>query len=289
MNDIVTIQKIRQQIKHNKEKDKYMNKGTVYTNINDAVFFYDKIHSSKPYVSVLPRNHETLFLVTEGCMLYEKDNIKEKIFKGQLGYIARGSIDKSSAYECPFVSYIAVNFNFDRENSHPTQTLPFNTVCSTGIMYKYEKMFNTALNEYISDFPGKYSVCSGLLLQIIGLLINEHETDLQTVKKLKKIEKAVTYLKEHYYNADFQINELSHMVNLSEKQFRRLFFDVFGKKPYAFLREYRLNKAEVLLQNTAKSVSAIALQCGFADVYSFSHCFKSHYGMSPQNYRMLHK
>ncbi len=79
------------------------------------------------------------------------------------------------------------------------------------------------------------------------------------------------------------------MVHLSEKHFRRLFFDVFGKKPYTFLREYRLNKAEILLQNTAKSVSAIALQCGFADVYSFSHCFKVHYGMSPQNYRTLHK
>lgn len=271
------------------QMDDFMNKETVYMNINDSVFFYDKIHEGQPYVSVLPRNHESLFLVTEGTLLYEKDNIKEKIFKGQLGYIARGSIDKSSAYECPFVSYIAVNFNFDYENDFPTQTLPFDTVCSTGIMYKYEKMFNTALNEYISDFPGRCSICSGILLQIIGLLINEHKTDAQTVKKLKKIEKAVTYLKEHYYNADFKINELSRMVNLSEKQFRRLFFDVFGKKPYAFLREYRLNKAEILLQNTAKSVSAIALQCGFTDVYSFSHCFKTHYGMSLQNYRTLHK
>lgn len=252
-------------------------------------FFYDKIHEGQPYVSVLPRNHESLFVVTEGSLLYEKDNIKEIISKGQLGYIARGTIDKSSAYECTFVSYIAVNFNFDNENDFPTQTLPFDTVCSTGIMYKYEKMFNTALNEYISDFPGRYSVCSGLLLQIIGSLINEHEIDAQTVKELKEIEKAVTYLKKHYYNADLQINELSRMVHLSEKQFRRVFFDVFGKKPYAFLREYRLNKAEILLQNTAKSVAAIALQCGFADVYSFSHCFKTHYGMSPQNYRTQHK
>ena len=50
----------------------------------------------------------------------------------------------------------------------------------------------------------------------------------------------------------------------------------------------KINKAEILLLYTSKNISDIALQCGFCDIYSFSHCFKKHTGMSPREYRAAH-
>ena len=58
--------------------------------------------------------------------------------------------------------------------------------------------------------------------------------------------------------------------------------------PYAFLLDFRINEAKKLLKNTQNKLSDIALQCGFADLYSFSHSFKKNTGMTPSEYRQRH-
>ncbi|MEE1280533.1 MAG: AraC family transcriptional regulator [Oscillospiraceae bacterium] len=252
---------------------------------DDTVIFTDTLKKDSPYIAKKPRNHESLFFVTKGNLLYEKNKKTAVVCEGQVGYIARGSIDKSSAQSCDEVSYIAVNFCFDRQNAIPKKTLPFETLCSDGIVYNYEKQFKQALNGFLSKTPGYMAMCNGIILLILGQLYNEHnliETDLS---KMKRIEKAIEYLKQNYGNSDLKISNLADIVNMSEKHFRRMFLDVYKKTPYLFLQEFRINKAEILLLNTTKSISDIALQCGFSDVYSFSHSFKKHIGISPIKYR----
>ena len=92
-------------------------------------------------------------------------------------------------------------------------------------------------------------------------------------------------MKSNAGNTELQIFELSSISQMSEKNFRRIFKALYGQTPYAFLQKYRIEKAEILLIHTDKSISEIALSCGFSDVYSFSHCFKRHFGISPQGYR----
>ena len=76
----------------------------VYT--HDAVFFCDTLTYSTPYISNNPRNHDSLAFVTDGTLGYEKQGRTIQIKQGQIAYIAKGSIDKSSAYGCDAVSYI---------------------------------------------------------------------------------------------------------------------------------------------------------------------------------------
>lgn len=45
----------------------------------NAVFFEDSLKTGKPYISSGPRNHESLFFVTKGNLLYECDGIKEVV------------------------------------------------------------------------------------------------------------------------------------------------------------------------------------------------------------------
>ena len=72
---------------------------------------------------------------------------------------------------------------------------------------------------------------------------------------------------------------------MSDKNLRRIFSEVYHITPHEFLREFRINKAKILLLHTQETITNIALQCGFSDVYSFSHCFKSLIGISPKEYR----
>lgn len=257
----------------------------IYT--DDAVFFYDTLTYDKPYISSKPRNHDSLAFVTDGTLLYEKQGRTVPIKKGQVAYIAKGSIDKSSAYGCDAVSYIAVNFNFDGHTASSNRNLPFGTVCSGRNAYQYEKLFRKAVNEYSLGLPGSRMICGGILCQIIGLLYNDLAFDNSNYKTANQIAIALDYLNRNYSRSDLKISELAEITGVSEKHFRRLFFDIYKKKPHEFLRDFRLNKAEVLILNTSKSISDIAFQCGFSDVYSFSHCFKKNYGVSPTNYRKI--
>ena len=252
---------------------------------DDTLIFTDALKKDGPYIARAPRNHESLFIVTKGALLYERDGERHVVEKGQVGYIARGSIDKSSAYLCDEVSYIAANFRFDRESAAPVRTLPFHMLCSQGNAYNYEKLFSRACNCFLSKAPGYILVCNGIMLQIIGQLYSEHKTEHEDFIKNRRIEKAVQYLRENYGDPDFKINQLSELANMSEKHFRRLFFDLYRRTPYAFLQEFRIDRAEILLSNTEKSIADIALQCGFSDIYSFSHSFKTHTGLSPSKYR----
>ncbi len=248
---------------------------------DDTIVFVDTLKKNVPYIAKSPRDHESIFFVTNGTLLYEKKDTKEIIKKGQIGYIQKGSVDKSSAYLCDEVSYIAVNFSFDCDFS----VLPFKCLCSQGTLYEYEKLFGLARNHFDKETPGYMAICNGIIIQIIGYLYNEHKLDVGSLQKMHRLENAVEYINKHYDNADLKISDLANSISMSEKHFRRIFFDVYQKTPYTFLQEFRIQKAEILLSNTSKNISDIALQCGFCDIYSFSHCFKKHTGLSPSEYR----
>lgn len=104
-------------------------------------------------------------------------------------------------------------------------------------------------------------------------------------KKIKKIECAVGYIKQNYHRPDLKISDLVVLSGMSDKNLRRIFSEVYHITPHEFLREFRINKAKILLLHTQETITNIALQCGFSDVYSFSHCFKSLIGISPKGYR----
>ncbi|MEO6404316.1 MAG: AraC family transcriptional regulator [Ferruginibacter sp.] len=69
---------------------------------------------------------------------------------------------------------------------------------------------------------------------------------------------------------------------VSEFHFYRSFKIAFGVSPYKYVVSRRLDKAKLLLtSNTKKSITDIAYEAGFTDIYSFSRSFKKHFRHSP--------
>ena len=255
--------------------------------IKDAVFFKDSLKKGQSYIANRPRNHESLFVVTKGNLLYEKNGEKTIIPEGGIGYIEKGSCDVSGAYMCDEVSYIATNFFFGEAEEGAGGILPFKTLCSEGsLRYPYKSLFEKAPLRHSFGGGGSNYVAIGILLEIIGYVYNEYE-HLQggNLKKNKMIEEAVSHMKENFYDADFKIGTLSRLCGMSEKKFRRIFSGLYGQTPYEFLQRYRIDRAKFLLRNTYKPISEIAISCGFSDVYSFSHCFKRLEEVAPSQYR----
>lgn len=254
-----------------------------YTPPSRLVVFTDFLPENAPCIYREPRNHESLFFVTEGALQYEKNGVTEVVPLHHIGYIARGSRDVSGPYGCPVVRYIAVNFSFSREDE-AVPSLPFTTVCSQNTFTDYEPLFRAALDAYERREPGYQTLCYGLLLQIIGALYREQQ-QLAGEKALLRLRPAVTCLQERYADPELHIRDLAPICGITEVHLRRLFTALYGKTPFAFLQEIRIRHAQVLLRNTQKPVGEITLLCGFGDIYGFSHCFKRHTGQSPLHYR----
>ena len=74
---------------------------------------------------------------------------------------------------------------------------------------------------------------------------------------------------------------LADQVHVSRRQLARLFQAEFGQAPAEFVRTTRLRYGRWLLQNSAESVTEIALRIGFADCAHFIRQFSREFGMTP--------
>ena len=244
--------------------------------------FKHTLDYSNPYTATVPRNHESLFFVLNGNLVYEKQGKREIVKKGDVGYIERGSLDTSGAADLSGVTYIGVNFGFD-EGAAPL--LGLDTLCTKGFFSGYEELFKRLLKVYNAKMAGYLTVTKGILLQIIGMLYGEGSLTEKDIGKTKKIQKGIELIQKRFSDPDFKISEAAAASGLGTKQFRRLFFEAHGENPYAYLSGFRLEQGRLLLLNSSYGISDIAEMCGFSDVYGFSHSFKARFGLSPAKWR----
>jgi transcriptional regulator GlxA family with amidase domain len=85
------------------------------------------------------------------------------------------------------------------------------------------------------------------------------------------------------------IPALARAVGIARRQLERLFIRETGLSPGAFAAKMRVQYAEWLLTSTDRSLTEIALACGYADLAHFSRSYKSAYGMSPSAWREVYK
>ena len=75
--------------------------------------------------------------------------------------------------------------------------------------------------------------------------------------------------------------QLAISLGLSYSLFRRMFQAETGHAPLAYQLEVRISQARVLLEQTDLSVSEVASQTGFANVFYFSKMFSKRTGQTP--------
>jgi AraC-like DNA-binding protein len=83
----------------------------------------------------------------------------------------------------------------------------------------------------------------------------------------------------------FTMAQMAAELGYSEGHLRQRFRQKYEMSLGRFLQKVRLDKASAMLRNGDANVSAVALECGFDSVYSFSRAFKNGFGVSPRAYR----
>lgn len=78
---------------------------------------------------------------------------------------------------------------------------------------------------------------------------------------------------------------LARRADMSPHRFARVIKRLFGLSPTRFMTKTRIASACQLLRNSKRSISDIALSCGFYDHSAFTRAFRSATGVSPSQYR----
>jgi AraC-like DNA-binding protein len=81
------------------------------------------------------------------------------------------------------------------------------------------------------------------------------------------------------------IREIADYVALSSSHFSRAFKRSLGSSPNAYVTERRVERALRMMASTQKSLTEIALACGFSDQPHFTRSFRRVVGMSPGVWR----
>ena len=147
-------------------------------------------------------------------------------------------------------------------------------------------------DEFAAARPAHQLIITGLMAQFYAELVRSEVAQNIPVAEPDNIRRYAERIEDAFvtintrYQEDITLEELSEPCGMSPYYFCRIFKAVTGCSPVAYLNEYRISKAEILLRSSDIGISEIATAVGFSDVCYFSRCFKRLRGISPKQYRV---
>jgi len=90
---------------------------------------------------------------------------------------------------------------------------------------------------------------------------------------------------ERHLERPLSVAELARRVNLSVSRFAHLFHTELGRSPARYLRELRLDRARVLVEESTLSIKEIRAAVGINDPSHFARDFARRHGASPRKIR----
>lgn len=156
-----------------------------------------------------------------------------------------------------------------------TGGLKFN--CSPSVtQFITESLINNIEPTRLSIKASLYAVC------------NEYSKSVTLTDKSKSISKNIALITDYMeknHTKDIKLSDIGKLLGYDYHYVSRYFHSVFNMSFSEFLTLYRLETAVNLMEQSNKKIVEIAFESGFQSVRSFNDCFKSHFKMSPTEYK----
>ncbi|HMA96121.1 MAG TPA: AraC family transcriptional regulator [Polyangiaceae bacterium] len=111
-------------------------------------------------------------------------------------------------------------------------------------------------------------------------MTNQHRSEY-----LRRIHRAQDFIEQHLAEP-LPLEAIAQAAMFSPYHFHRVFTSVVGETLYQFVLRLRLEKAACqLVQNPEKSITAIAIDCGFSSSATFARAFKACYDVNASEWR----
>ena len=114
--------------------------------------------------------------------------------------------------------------------------------------------------------------------------MHDKQTQLRAEYQFR-INRVLDYI-EANLGSNLTLAELAEVALFSPYHFHRLFRAMVGETPNQFVQRVRLEKAAaLLLNNRARAVTEVALNCGFSSSATFARAFREKFGLTASQWR----
>ena len=103
----------------------------------------------------------------------------------------------------------------------------------------------------------------------------------------KRINEVVNYIIKHF-KEELSLETLAAIASYSPFHFQKIFKQVVGESPKQYIIRLRLETAaHLLVMQRYKSVTEIAIDCGFSSSATFARAFKNYFGIAADELRNI--
>lgn len=222
-----------------------------------------------------------LLIMSDGILTFTENDKEITLTKGEW-YIQHPRLKQSALRESQCPSYFYIHFSLPDEEENSDKNF-FRNLTRGKCDYKlYESFFKELA------LPMGHTITEALEKQ--ALFMNFLSFFLQTCgidnfkQKSKPVQSIIEYLKLNYMNK-INISQISDRFHYSAEYVYKLFKKETGITIPSYIKNLRMEKAVILLQNTNTPVAEISQELGYEDVSVFFRNFKSTYGLSPRAFR----
>lgn len=141
-------------------------------------------------------------------------------------------------------------------------------------------VFERLFAEFAERKPFFDEAAAHLLSEILVRLARGSDAKTAEARRL-----VTTAYLHRSFGKDVSIEQLAALEHLSVSRYRQLFKAQTGLSPSEYRTALRINHACRMLSETNLTVSEIAADCGYPDVFYFMRIFKQRLGMTPGEYR----
>jgi AraC family transcriptional regulator len=116
--------------------------------------------------------------------------------------------------------------------------------------------------------------------------LKAHENPDHASDYLERVNRAIDYIVRNLAQP-LRLEDISQTACFSPCHFHRIFKTLVGETLGQFVKRLRLERALFLMSHAPKrTLTNIALDCGFASSIDFSRSFKQHYDVAPRSFEL---
>jgi len=193
--------------------------------------------------------------------------------------------------EAEIARYIATLKEDASRDAGDTGNLNLYVINLVGMLANYAASIGVDINELsgtdILDLMLRIRSIDQLFDWVSGIaaLIRERSVASKANNAQRLLDLATTTIHKSYADPELTMDGLCDQLGISPSYLGQLFRRNLDSSFVKFLTGVRMEKAKQLLTSTGDRIVEVANQCGYNDVYYFSHSFKKHTGSSPKKYR----
>lgn len=226
-----------------------------------------------------PRRRDALSYVVEGLCRHTLPDGTELVTQaGDVLYLAAGE-DYRMEVESERYRYYICEFSFagaDKRTSFVVTPKPGTD--AEGLFRRLKSTFSLA------SLPQRIA-CHAALYRIYAAVVESATARYIAGSAKGRVEAAHSALLARVTDPDLRVAALAKTAGMSEVHFRKLFYNLYGATPAAYLTRQRVAYAENLLTLPELRLEDVAIGSGFRSLPYFCKVFKTVTGTTPAAYR----